>query len=362
MHAIADQQIVFIALTVLLLMLLAVVMLVLIDHKSKIPGHFKSDPFSISGIRNEHPVIAFVVTFFLGVIILILLVEMMIVLGAHAGLFAQDEVKADLLYKTNQAKVKESQRHFHNTTDVDKVNLGKKAVCFQCHSDYPHSKLKMVRTLLNMHTQFLGCMTCHVDSRIIAEENYQFGWLNYSGIKVSGEHFGTRNDPKTGHLIETDDLYSKIVIYDSNEFGDSGLLEITEENLDVKQFIEMKSSLSDIDQYATKKRFHKLVMHKGRFCSRCHIDVDKSYIPFKALGFSESRIRDITNLNIVGIVEKYRNFYMPNLFDADSSLPDTKTMVGSEKGETKIPSEELLKGRSWWRYSNEKTVESESNK
>lgn len=358
MHAIGDQQVVFIALTVLLLMLLAVVMLVLIDHKSKIPGHFKSDPFSISGIRNEHPVIAFVVTFFLGIIILVLLVEMMIVLGSHTGLFDDNKVRSEMMHEINQAREKESQRHFHNTTDVDKVDLGKKAVCFQCHSDYPHSKLKMVRTLLNMHTQFLGCMTCHVDSRKIGEENYQFAWLNYSGIEVTGEHFGTRNDPKTGYLMETDDLYSKIVIYDSNESGDSGLLEITEENPDVKQFFEMKNSLSDADRYAIKNRFHKLVMHKGRFCTRCHIEENKSFIPFKALGFSEGRIRDITNLNIVGIVEKYRDFYMPRLFDADSSLPDTKTMVGSKKGETKIPSEELLKGRSWWRYSNEKTMES----
>ncbi|MDH5572683.1 MAG: hypothetical protein OEY89_13035, partial [Gammaproteobacteria bacterium] len=337
MHSIENQNIVFIALTVILLILLAVVMLVLIDHKSKIPGHFKSDPFSISGIRNEHPIIAFVVTFFLGIIILALLVEMIIVLGSHAGFFVQEANKSNLLREINQSRQKESKRHFHNVIDVDKVDLGKKVVCFQCHGDYPHSQLKMVRTLLNMHTQFLGCMTCHADARKIPENNYQFGWLNYSGIEVTGDHFGTRNDPETGYLIETDDLYSKIVIYDNNKLGDEGLLEITEDNPDVKQFVEMRSTLSDLDRNAIKKHFHKLVMHKGRFCSRCHIDESDSYIPFKALGFSERRIRDITNLNIVGIVEKYRDFYMPRLFDADTSLPGTKTMVGDDKGETKIP-------------------------
>ena len=361
MHAIADQQIVFIALTVLLLILLAVVMLVLIDHKSKIPGHFKNDPFSISGMRNEHPVIAFVVTFFLSIIILVLLVEMLIVLGSHLGFFNQQEEKSNLLYEINQARDKESKRHFHNTAEIDKVDLGKKVVCYQCHSDYPHSKLKMVRTILNMHTQFLGCMTCHTDSRKIPEKNYQFAWLNYSGIKVTGEPFGTQVNPETGYILDTDDLYSKIVLYDNSELGDAGLLEITEENPDAKQFLEMKNSLSDVDRYAIKKRFHKDVMHKGRFCTRCHTEADKSYIPFKALGFSESRIKDITNLNIVGIVEKYRKFYVPRLFDADSSLPDIETMVGSGKCETKIPSEELLRGRSWWRYSDE-VVDTKSNK
>lgn len=353
MHAIADQQIVFIALSVILIIMLAVVMLVLIDHKSKIPGHFKSDPFSISGIRNEHPVIAFIVTFFLGIIILALLVEMIIVIGSHIGFFPEKSKESGLLNEIKIARELESKRHFHNVPDVDKVDLGKKAVCFQCHGDYPHSQLKMVRTLLNMHTQFLGCVTCHVDPRKIPEENYQFSWLNYSGIEVKGKPFGTEHDPETGYLIDTDDLYSKIVIYDSRKLADEGLLEYTDDNVDVKNFMDIKSTVSDIDRQAIKKRFHNIIMHKGRFCSRCHTDEGNSFIPFRALGFTERRIKDVTNVNIVGIVEKYRDFYMPNLFDSDTSLPSVKIMVGDKKGETKIPSEELLDKRSWWRYSND---------
>jgi len=351
MHAIADQQIVFIVLTVLLFIALGIMMLILIDHKSKIPGHFQTNPLAISGMRREHPVIAFVTTIILFAIIFSLLLELFIVLGEHMGVFGRVEQKPEIIKQIRQHQYSETQRHFHNVPEVDKLNAGSKPVCFQCHGDFPHSKQRMVRTLLNMHTQFLGCMTCHTDPRKVAEKNYQFRWLNYTGIDVSGVPFGTDVDPKTGYLVNTDDFYSKIVIY-NKEVEAEALLELTENKPDVKEFLELKDTLTDEDKEAIKKRFHAQVMAKGRFCSRCHTQEKKSYIPFRALGFSDNRIQDVTNLNIVGIVEKYNEFYMPNLFNTDKSLPNIKSMVGDGE-KTDVPSEELLKGRAWWRRSNE---------
>jgi len=350
MHVISNQLIFFVVLTVLLFILVGIVMLVLIDHKAKIPGEFQDNPFGISGMRRQHPVISFVTTFILGVIIIALLLELTVVLGEHLGVFNKQEDKPKILKKIKYQRFSESQRHFHNVPEENKVDMGKKPVCFECHGDYPHSKKRMVRTLLNMHTQFVGCMTCHTDPRKKPEENYAFRWLNYSGIEVQGPHFGTDVDPKTGYLIETDDFYSKIVIYDQKN-GKDELLEITEDNPDAKDFLEHKNDLSDEDKQAIKKSFHTLVMPKGRFCTRCHTDEKKSYIPFRDLGFSDQRIENVTNLNIVGIVEKYREFYMPNLFNEKKSLPNVKTLLGDDKHE-QIPDDELLKGRAWWRQSD----------
>ncbi|MES0326590.1 MAG: hypothetical protein ABUK13_00220 [Gammaproteobacteria bacterium] len=363
MHTIPDSQIFFIVLTVLLVMVLGTVMVILIDHKSRIPGALQHSLFGIEGLHRKHPGISFLTTLILFAIIFSLLLVLGIVLGERTGLIGggHEEKKPELLEQIRKHRYSETQRHFHNVPTEDTINVGSKPVCFQCHGELPHSKTPMVRTLLNMHTQFIGCMTCHTDPRKIPEENYQYQWLNYSGIEVTGAPFGTDVNPETGYLVDTDDYYSKIVIY-NKEVTTDALIEMTESNKDVIEFLAIKDQLSDQDKDAVKKQFHKQIMTKGRFCSRCHTKEEKSFVPFKKLGFSERRILDVTNLNIVGIVEKYKAFYMPNLFDVDSSLPDTKTMVGSEIGETKIPSEELLKGRSWWRYSNEKTVESESNK
>ncbi len=350
MHAISTQLITFVVLTVLLFILVGIVMLILVDHKSKIPGEFQHNPFSIIGVRREHPVLAFVTTFFLGAIIISLLLELGLVLGGHFGLFNQEVETTGLLKKISNQRYSEKQRHFHNVPVENKVDMGKKPVCFQCHGDYPHSKKRMVRTLLNMHTQFVGCMTCHTDPRKKPEKDYAFRWLNYSGIEVKGPHFGTDVDPDTGYLIDTDDYYSKIVIY-SRQDGKENLLEIPEDHPDAKEFIAMKDSVSDEDRDGIKKHFHEIVMGKGRFCTRCHTDEEKSYLPFRQLGFSEQRISDVTNLNIVGIVEKYREFYIPNLFNEKSSLPTKDVLVGDEVKHY-APKEELLKGRAWWRKSD----------
>jgi len=322
MHHLSDQLTVYVVLTVLLFILLGVALVVLIDHKSKIPGHFTHDPFSISGMRREHPVISFLTATILGCIILVLFLEVFVALGEHAGLFKdEDEDKPEILQELRLERFSEKKRHFHHELKVDKVNMGKKPVCFQCHGDYPHSKEPMIRTLMNMHTQFIGCMTCHTDEKKVAEKTFEFEWLNYSGIEVKGKPFGTELNSKTGYLADTDDWYSKIVVY-SDYSGDRELLEITEDDPEVQEFMKVKDQLSDKDKEALKKRFHRIVRAKGRFCSSCHAEEDKSLLPFRQLGFSDQRIYDLTNLNIVGLVEKYKKFYMPKLMSRQAPVEE----------------------------------------
>ncbi len=312
MHEIDNVLVAYIVISVLLFMFLGIAILVMIDHKARIPGHFRSDPFSISGLRREHPVIGFLTTLILGSVILSLLLEVGIIFGERLGLFAEKE-KPELLKELHEQRFTERMRHFHNEPKDNRINLGKKQACFYCHGDYPHSKTRMIRTLLNMHTQFVGCMTCHTDEKKIPEDSYSFAWLNFSGIEVKGKPFGTSIDPETGFLAPTDDYYSKIVVY-ANIDGEKQLLEAIEDKPEVQEFLAIKDKLSEKDKEAVKKRIHKVVRRKGRFCNRCHAPEEESYLPFRKLGFSEQRIFDVTNLNIIGIVKKYKKFYLPNLF------------------------------------------------
>jgi len=316
MHESGHTLTIFIVISVLLFMLLGIAILVMIDHKARIPGEFRSDPFSITGLRREHPVLSFLTTFILGAVILSLLFEISVAFGEKLGFFKEKE-KPELLQVLKEHRFSEKMRHFHNVRKNDTINNGKKQACFYCHGDYPHSKTRMIRTLLNMHTQFVGCMTCHTNEKKISEDKYSFAWLNYTGMKVKGPHYGTSLDPDTGYLVKTDDYFSKIVVYADID-GKKTLMEAIEDKPEVKEFLQVKDKLSDSDKEAVKKRIHKLVRRKGRFCDRCHAPEDKSYLPFRKLGFSEQRIFDVTNLNIIGVVKKYKNFYLPNLFKKES--------------------------------------------
>lgn len=317
MHLIGNDQITYIVLTVIFFVLFGIALLVIIDHKAKIPGAFHNDPFSISGIRRGHPVISFLTALILGSIILALLFELAVASFEFLGIGKPPE-QPELLQELSEQRFTERMRHFHNEPTEDLVTRGKKTVCFYCHGDFPHSKQRMVRTLLNMHTQFIGCMTCHTDADKVPEAHYRFRWLNYSEIDVTGPPFGTGINPDTGFLIETDDYFSKIVIYDNSD-GEDKLLEIPERSEKGEVFLSIRERLSEQDKDALKKRFHALIRPKGRQCARCHATEQESYVPFRDLGFSDQRISDLTNLNIIGIVDKYREFYLPKLFDTSES-------------------------------------------
>ena len=352
MHDVAYTSPIIIVIAVLLFFGLGVAILIIMDHKSKLPGGYRHDLFSISGKRRDHPVESFLTTTILIGIIASLLFSLFAVLGDKLGITKVKE-ESSLLEKLREERTTEKLRHFHNAPLVNKVLLGKKNICFSCHGDYPHSKEPMIRTLMNMHTQFAGCMTCHNDPRKIKESTLSFEWLNYSGIEVKGKPFGLSKDEATGYLTTTDDYYSKIVAF-TNENNEKKLLEITEDEKEAKEFLSIRDSLSDLDKEAIKKSFHKIVMPKGRFCSRCHTEEKKSYLPFRKLGFSDRRISDVTNLNIIGLVEKYKTFYMPNLLKAEKSLPSIKVMTGSESKQKSTSDKMRQDPRAWWKDQYDK--------
>lgn len=340
---------------VLLFFALSIAAMIIMDLKSHMPGSLIGDLFTTAGVRRDHPLTSFFTMSLLVIVIAALILSLLTTITGYFD-FSQADKKSGLLEKISEERMVERTRHFHNEPLKDYAELGKKNVCFTCHGDYPHSKEPMIRTMMNMHTQFVSCMTCHIDPKKIPDERVAFEWLNYSGIEVEGQPFGTDVDPVSGYLVKTDDYFSKIVPY-KIEGGNRELLELTEDSSEVQEFIAVKDVLSDRDRIAIKNRFHKLVSPKGRFCNRCHADEAKSYMPFKELGFSDRRVDDLTNLSIIGLVQKYKKFYMPNLLDSDKSLPNLEDRTGSIKKSSESQVKMKADPGAWWRetYDSPKT-------
>jgi len=341
MHPMGPAVTLLIVVAVLLFFFLGIALVVIIDHKARLPGGFTSNPFSIRGLHRDHPYIAFLTTVILVAIILALIFELVVtILGQFEILAAPEPPK--LLAQISEERATERIRRFHNPPEQTLSTMGEKTVCFFCHGDFPHSKEPMVRTLLNMHSQFIGCMTCHVDPNQVPEQELTFRWVNYSGIEVQGRPFGIDVESESGDLIRTDDYYSKIVPYRN----DDKLLEITPDVQEAKDFAEVHGQLSDADRELVKKRFHKLVADKGPFCDRCHTQEPDSYMPFRQLGFSNQRIDDLTNLNILGLIEKYEEFYLPSMLRPEAAAGQTP----EAKAETPAIGSDMRKDpRAWWR-------------
>lgn len=354
MHEVGTQTTVIIVAAVVLWFMLWVAILIIIDHKAKMPGGFTNDPFSLTGMRRDHPSFAFMAASVLLTIIAALLFEMFVAVSGLLGIDFNEQQPEELNILSEERNA-ERTRHFHNLPDNFLPTRGEKNICFYCHGDFAHTKEPMIRTLMNMHTQFVGCMTCHVDEKKIAEKDIQLRWLNYSGIEIKGKPFGVDYDPSTGDLKPTDDFYSKIVAY-SKTGGEEVLLEIGPNDSQLLKFEEIKVHPSDTDKDSLKEQFHSNVKARGRKCSRCHIDEQKSYIPFRKLGFSQRRIEGLTNINLVGLIEKYKRFYITNLRGTGvSSKAGSESITGQDTGEQDQMKKDI---RSWWN----KTYDSPTSK
>lgn len=333
-----------VVLLVLLFVLFMIALLVIVDHKARIPGPPRDDLVSIVGKRGSHPIWAWLTSsLLLWATIGVLLVSWVWSLVAKASPAVE---LPKIVSKLDAERRSERLKHFHNSPATDPWGPGKRPVCFYCHGDFPHSKKVMVRTLLNMHTQFIGCHTCHFDETKVPEETTRRRWLNYSGVTVTGKPFGLDVDPKSGDLLKTDDYFSKIVTYQIAG-GEEKLLEITEDEGDAKEFLKVRDKLSELDRESVKKSFHKLINPVGRFCTRCHAKEQESFIPFRELGFSEKRIAAVTNVNIVGLVQKYREFYLPTMFEKGFSRTKQEALLGNEH-ELELTEEMKRDPRTWW--------------
>lgn len=124
-----NDGVIFIVLTVVLFMLLGIAILMLVDHKARMPGEFSSNPFSIKGLhRREHPFISFLTTIILFAIIASLIFELSVTVGAKFGFFVEKEAPK-LIQELKVQRLTERNRHFHNEPVEDLINLGQKAVC-----------------------------------------------------------------------------------------------------------------------------------------------------------------------------------------------------------------------------------------
>ena len=127
---------------VLLFFLLGIAIMTVIDHKARIPGRFRTDPFSIKGIRRDQPGVAFLTGLILVGIIASLVGALAVTLYES---FKPEEITPSvLLSRIEQDRIDERRRHFHNSPETVLPEQGDKTACFFCHGDYPHSKEPMV--------------------------------------------------------------------------------------------------------------------------------------------------------------------------------------------------------------------------
>jgi hypothetical protein len=268
--------------------------------------------------RLEHPKSVYIIGVIFKIVTLLVFIGVtyQVTFSHHGpGLLIPMKKKMDekqrsaILDEVRQQEAYEKHRHFHNTVEYPTLPENVQPVCYICHSDYPHSKSKKVRALLNMHTQFFVCETCHIETKEGVDLVYK--WYNPLNEDPQGPFFGTSYDSDTGNLAEVEDQFSKIAPY--YRYGErlDSALQIQDAPL-AQDYMNVRDQLTPEQRDNVKKKFHVSIKPKGHDCKDCHSK--QGILAFNDLGFSLNRTVDLQQLNIAGMITKYEKFYIPKLF------------------------------------------------
>ncbi len=217
--------------------------------------------------------------------------------------------RSAILEEVRKQEEFEVHRHFHNIAEATPMPENMRTVCYICHSDYPHSKHKKVRALLNMHTQFFVCETCHIEEQKGIKVTYK--WYNPLDENPKGPFFGTSYDRETGNLVAVEDQYSRIAPYFMKDGKLTTAIQMQDAPL-AQDYMRIRDQLTPEQRDNVKKKFHINIKPKGHECKTCHSK--KGLLDFRNMGFAENRIVDLEQLNVAGMITKYEKFYLPNLF------------------------------------------------
>ena len=215
---------------------------------------------------------------------------------------------SELVKEFNEQLIRELHRHFHHLPDIEEIDTIHQSQCLMCHSLLPHSKNEKIRVMLNMHSDFLNCETCHYKKE---QDSIEYKWFDM-GIDneiTRGSKFGTQYDPDTGMLQGTDNHISKITPVRKRE-GPPEIIFMSQGHQMAADYIQVKDKLTSGQREQAKKKFHGEIDSKGWDCRECH--KKEGVLDLNPLGFSKRRINEVENLEIVGMYDRYEVFHLPN--------------------------------------------------
>ncbi|MDJ0806249.1 MAG: hypothetical protein QNJ78_05380 [Gammaproteobacteria bacterium] len=194
------------------------------------------------------------------------------------------------------------------------IEEDKTSSCIECHGDIPHNKSKEIRSFLNMHAFYTACQTCHIRSADQAAP-LTFRWLD----KVSGEQ---AVNPRA--LVDIEDSYAHGDETYFPTYGDYGAKiapgEVSDNTFTfikgiqdevLENFLEKQHKLTTKQKSQMNEVIHKRISKEPIACDECHNQTDP-HISFRELGYPPRRVEELTASSVVGMIEKYKEFFIPD--------------------------------------------------
>ena len=190
--------------------------------------------------------------------------------------------------------------HFHMTDEETHQAEPFQPLCITCHGSLPHSKEKKLRSILNFHTGYMACTVCHVRKEP-GDQDLFFTWV----------------DRKTGMMSSSvEGAFGK---YPAKIFpvriaadGKQNILHPVDEKA-AAEFLELKDRFTPDQMAQAKIKLHERITKKPVLCKECH--QKNGYFDFAKVGYPRNRIDHLISSEVVGMIDKYETFYIPEAID-----------------------------------------------
>ena len=185
--------------------------------------------------------------------------------------------------------------HFHILDETVYSDEENAPMCLRCHGNFCHAKSKELRSFYNMHSFYLTCETCHIRKGEVEEVSFQ--WF----------------DDKTGEVVKEpkgkDGSYgAKIVPVKDGERLDK----FPKEKLAL-EYMKLEDTYTEEEKKKIQDELMKHVSEEAITCKECH--KRDGYLDFSIVGYSQTRIKELTQLEIIKLIDEYKKFYLPTMFD-----------------------------------------------
>ena len=267
--------------------------------------------------KVNHPLLAYAIGLIFASLSLVVAAGVLYHLGVshhgpgllHPFFKARHAPQLPILTESERREKMAQRSHFHQLADTPWPEERELKACLICHSELPHRKNRKVRSLLNMHSQYMVCESCHVrkpkDGQIV------YKWARPDNPNPKGPFIGTHYAAQTGYLKPVEDMISKITPFVVTRQDDETSMVYEQDTRAAQEYMRQRFQLTQPAIEKVKEKFHKHLEPKGFDCQTCHSQ--SGALDFSALGFSDQRIDDLVYLNIKGMLTKYEVFYLPDL-------------------------------------------------
>jgi cytochrome c553 len=189
--------------------------------------------------------------------------------------------------------------HFHILDETVYSDEQTAPMCLRCHGHFCHTTSENLRAFYNMHSFYLACETCHI--RPQEGESFGFQWFDDTTGRPLTEIQGTQGS--YGAKIVPLREGSRLDIFPKEELA--------------REFMKMKDTYSDEERKRIQQELMQHISKEAVTCKECHRP--EGYLTLNTLGYSQSRMEQLAQLEVIKLIDDYTKFYLPTMFDPNAT-------------------------------------------